>query len=136
MYVDMVLVHGVGPGVERIAANWAERNDDLLNLLPKGIIAFPGSGITDNLVDKAVKLGIPIQRTLPDTQRSVSSGAQRIPHRPLHERHRRCAPPPRRFRQRAAHNCPRRLRRRRRCWRPHRFAAPARLSRPCARGNK
>ena len=84
-YRDMVLVHGGGPGVERIAAKWAERhgvhqvvckpdwnahgraapfrrNDDLLNLLPKGVIAFPGSGITDNLVDKAVKLGIPVQR--------------------------------------------------------------------------
>ena len=84
-YRDMVLVHGGGPGVERIAAQWAERhgvhqvvckpdwnahgraapfrrNDDLLNLLPKGVIAFPGSGITDNLVDKAAKLGIPVQR--------------------------------------------------------------------------
>ncbi len=84
-YADMVLVHGGGPGVERIAAQWAERNDvhqvvckpdwtahgraapfrrndELLNLLPKGVIAFPGSGITDNLVDKAVALGIPVQR--------------------------------------------------------------------------
>ena len=84
-YDDMVLVHGGGPGVERIAAQWAERNgvhqvvckpdwnahgraapfrrnDELLNLLPKGVIAFPGSGITDNLVDKAVALGIPVQR--------------------------------------------------------------------------
>ena len=84
-YPDMVLVHGGGPGVERIAASWAEqhgvhqivckpdwdrhgraapfrRNDDLLNLLPKGLIAFPGSGITDNLVDKARQLGIPVQK--------------------------------------------------------------------------
>ena len=84
-YEDMVLVHGGGPGVERVAAQWAERNavhqvvckpdwnahgraapfrrnDELLNLLPKGVIAFPGSGITDNLVDKAVKLGIPVMR--------------------------------------------------------------------------
>ncbi len=84
-YADLVLVHGGGPGVERIAAQWADRNgvhqvvckpdwnahgraapfrrnDDLLNLLPKGVIAFPGSGITDNLVDKAVALGIPVQR--------------------------------------------------------------------------
>ena len=38
------------------------RNDELLNLLPKGVIAFPGNGITDNLVDKAIKLGIPVQR--------------------------------------------------------------------------
>ena len=84
-YADMVLVHGGGPGVERIAAEWAERNgvhqvvckpdwnahgraapfrrnDALLNLLPKGVIAFPGSGITDNLVDKAKSLGIPVCR--------------------------------------------------------------------------
>ena len=84
-YADMVLVHGGGPGVEKIAASWAERNgvhqivckpdwdrhgraapfrrnDELLNLLPKGVIAFPGSGITENLVDKARTLGIPVQR--------------------------------------------------------------------------
>ena len=84
-YADMILVHGGGPGVEKIAASWAERNgihqivckpdwgrhgraapfrrnDDLLNLLPKGVIAFPGSGITENLVDKARQLGIPVQR--------------------------------------------------------------------------
>ena len=58
------LVHGGGPGVEKVAASWAEargvdqvvcrpdwnahgkaapfrRNDDLLNLMPKGVIAFP-----------------------------------------------------------------------------------------------
>ena len=84
-YPDMLLAHGGGPGVEKIAASWAERNgvhqvvckpdwsahgraapfrrnDELLNLLPKGVLAFPGSGITDNLVDKAVKLGIPVAR--------------------------------------------------------------------------
>ena len=84
-YSDMVLVHGGGPGVEKFAAQWAERNgvhqvvckpdwnahgraapfrrnDELLNLLPKGVIAFPGSGITDNLVDKAKSLGIPVMR--------------------------------------------------------------------------
>ena len=82
---DMVLVHGGGPGVEKIAASWAERNgvhqvvckpdwdrhgraapfrrnEELLNLLPKGVIAFPGSGITENLVDKARSLGIPVCR--------------------------------------------------------------------------
>ena len=84
-YDDMVLVHGGGPGVEKIAAQWAERhgvhqvvckpdwnrhgraapfrrNDELLNLLPKGVIAFPGNGITDNLIDKAASLGIPVQK--------------------------------------------------------------------------
>ena len=82
-YDDLVLVHGGGPGVEKIAAQWAERNgvhqivckpdwqrhgraapfrrnDELLNLLPKGVIAFPGSGITENLVDRARQMGIPV----------------------------------------------------------------------------
>ena len=36
--------------------------DEAVNLLPKGVIAFPGSGITENLVDKARQLGIPVQR--------------------------------------------------------------------------
>ena len=78
-------MHGGAPGVEKLAASWADRNgvhqivckpdwdrhgkaapfrrnDELLNLLPRGVIAFPGSGITDNLVDKAIKLGIRMQR--------------------------------------------------------------------------
>ena len=82
-YADIVLVHGGGPGVEKIAARWAERNgvdqvvckpdwdrhgraapfrrnEELLQLLPKGVIAFPGSGITENLVDRARQLGIPV----------------------------------------------------------------------------
>ena len=82
-YGDMVLLHGGGPGIEKIAAGWAEargvdqavcrpnwsahgkatpfrRNDELLDLLPKGVIAFPGSRITGNLVDKAKQLGIPV----------------------------------------------------------------------------
>ena len=82
---NMVLVHGGGPGVEKVAASWAEargvdqvvcrpdwnahgkaapfrRNDELLNLMPKGLIAFPASasGITHNLIDKARALGIPV----------------------------------------------------------------------------
>ena len=84
-YPDMVLVHGGGPGAEQTAARWAEthhvhqvvckpdwnahgraapfrRNDQLLKLLPKGLVAFPGSGITGNLVDKARQLGIPVHR--------------------------------------------------------------------------
>ena len=84
-YPDMVLVHGGGQGAEKIAARWAEskgvhqvvckpdwnahgraapfrRNDQLLRLLPKGVIGFPGSGISENLLDKAAQLGIPVQR--------------------------------------------------------------------------
>ena len=84
-YADVVLVHGGGPGAEKIAVGWAERNgvhqvvckpdweahgraapfrrnDELLALLPKGVIAFPGSGITDNLIDKARALGIPVKQ--------------------------------------------------------------------------
>ena len=82
-YSDIVIVHGGGPGVDRIAARWAEtngvhqivckpdwqrhgraapfrRNDEMLDLLPKGVIAFPGNGITENLVDRARQLGIPV----------------------------------------------------------------------------
>lgn len=83
---DMVLVHGGSPkGAERIAACWAEkrtvpqlvfkpdwirhakaapfkRNDALLATMPKGLIVFPGSGITENLADKARRLGIPVWR--------------------------------------------------------------------------
>ena len=89
-YADMILVHGGGPGVEKIAAQWADRNgvhqivckpdwdrhgraapfrrnEELLNLLPKGVIAFPGSGITENLVDRARQLGIPVGRVIPSS---------------------------------------------------------------------
>jgi hypothetical protein len=37
-----------------------ERNDQMLNGLPIGVIVFPGSGISANLADKAKKLGIPV----------------------------------------------------------------------------
>ena len=81
---DMVLMHGGSPkGAERIAARWADhrkvpqiafkpdwtrhakaapfkRNDQLLAVLPIGILHFPGTGIQDNLADKARKLGIPV----------------------------------------------------------------------------
>ena len=81
---DMVLLHGGSPkGAERIAACWADnrkvtqiafkpdwtrharaapfkRNDQLLDVMPIGVVVFPGSGISDNLADKARKLGIPL----------------------------------------------------------------------------
>jgi hypothetical protein len=80
----MVLIHGGSPrGAEKIAACWADnrkvtqiafkpdwtregkaapfkRNDRMLDILPIGLVVFPGSGITDNLADKAKKLGIPV----------------------------------------------------------------------------
>jgi len=36
------------------------RNDAMLEVLPIGVVVFPGSGISDNLADKAKKLGIPL----------------------------------------------------------------------------
>jgi hypothetical protein len=83
---DMVLLHGGSPkGAELIAAKWAsnrnvpqiafkpdwtkhakaapfKRNDAMLAVLPIGVLHFPGSGIQDNLADKAKKLGIPVWR--------------------------------------------------------------------------
>lgn len=83
---DMVLMHGKSPkGAEKIAALWAtnrnvpqigfapdwtkhgraapfKRNDAMLEIVPKGVLHFPGNGINDNLADKAKKLGIPVWR--------------------------------------------------------------------------
>jgi hypothetical protein len=39
-----------------------KRNDHILEVLPIGVIVFPGSGIQENLADKARKLGIPVWR--------------------------------------------------------------------------
>ena len=79
---DMVLLHGGGEtGGERIASCWAtdrnvqqiafkpdwakhkraapfKRNDAMLAVLPIGVIIFPGTGIQDNLADKARAMGI------------------------------------------------------------------------------
>lgn len=79
---DMVLIHGKSPkGAELIAAKWAgarkipqigfapdwtrhgksapfKRNDAMLDIVPIGVIVFPGTGIQNNLADKAKKLGI------------------------------------------------------------------------------
>src|SRR3979490_148577 len=81
---DMVLLHGGSPkGAELIASKWAttrkvpqiafkpdwtkhakaapfRRNDAMLELLPIGVMHFPGTGIQDNLADKAKRLGIPV----------------------------------------------------------------------------
>lgn len=81
---DMVLIHGGSPkGAEHIASLWARerkiaqvafkpdfnrfknaapfrRNDQMLEILPIGVIVFPGNGINDNLADKARKMGIPL----------------------------------------------------------------------------
>lgn len=81
---DMVLMHGKSSkGAEKIASLWADhrnvpqigfapdwtkhgraapfkRNDQMLDVLPIGVMLFPGSGIQHNLADKARKLGIPV----------------------------------------------------------------------------
>ncbi|MGO4339363.1 DUF2493 domain-containing protein [Labrys sp. KB_33_2] len=83
---DMVLLHGGSPrGAELIAAKWADnrrikqiafkpdwarhgksapfkRNDAMLETLPIGVLLFPGTGIQENLGDKARKLGIPVMK--------------------------------------------------------------------------
>ncbi|GAA4482187.1 DUF2493 domain-containing protein [Gluconacetobacter asukensis] len=83
---DMVLLHGGSPkGAEFIASRWADhreivqiafkpdwtrhakaapfrRNDAMLDTLPIGVIVFPGTGIQENLADKAKRLGIPVLR--------------------------------------------------------------------------
>ena len=83
-YPDMVLFHGGNPtGGEHIASLWARarkithvpfrpdwerfkkaapfrRNDQMLEVLPKAVVACPGNGINANLVDKARKMGISV----------------------------------------------------------------------------
>lgn len=83
-HCDMVLLHGGSPkGAELIAAKWAtnrkvpqvafkpdwskhaksapfKRNDLMLTMMPIGVIVFPGTGIQDNLADKARRMGIPV----------------------------------------------------------------------------
>lgn len=77
---DMVLLHGNAPGADKIASLWAnarkvsqiafepdwkkdgrscvfKRGDRMLDAEPLYLVAFTGSGITDNLVDKAKKRG-------------------------------------------------------------------------------
>ncbi|WP_394085378.1 DUF2493 domain-containing protein [Xanthobacter sp. VTT E-85241] len=85
-HTDLALLHGGSTkGAEFIASRWADarkvpqvsfkpdwtrhakaapfkRNDELLRALPIGVVVFPGSGITDNLADKAKAMGIPVWR--------------------------------------------------------------------------
>jgi len=39
-----------------------KRNDAMLDVLPVGVLAFPGNGIQEDLADKARKLGIPVMK--------------------------------------------------------------------------
>ncbi|MGQ2933729.1 DUF2493 domain-containing protein [Sphingopyxis sp.] len=83
-HADMVLLHGATPtGAERAAACWADarkvpqvpfqpdwnrdrkaapfkRNERMIDAMPAGLIVFSGTGIQDNLVDKARAFGIPV----------------------------------------------------------------------------
>jgi hypothetical protein len=83
-HADMVLMHGATPtGAERAAACWADargvpqvafrpdwnrhkkaapfkRNERLIEAMPAGLVVFSGTGIQDNLVDKARAFGIPV----------------------------------------------------------------------------
>ena len=83
-HADMVLLHGGSPkGADLIAARWADsrkvpqvafkpdwtkhakaapfkRNDAMLDTMPIGVLVFPGSGIQENLADKARKFGIKV----------------------------------------------------------------------------
>jgi hypothetical protein len=85
-HADMVLLHGGTPtGAELIASRWADhrqvpqivfrpdwtrhgkaapfkRNDAMLGALPVGVLVFAGTGIQENLADKARKLGVPVVR--------------------------------------------------------------------------
>ena len=83
-HADMILLHGATPtGAERAAACWADarkvpqvafrpdwnrdrkaapfkRNERMIDAMPAGLIVFSGTGIQDNLVDKARAFGIPV----------------------------------------------------------------------------
>lgn len=80
---DMVLVHGGdAKGLDRIAASWAERrkipqvtfrldrrlgsragfrrNEQMLSLKPRYVVAFAGNGVLERLVIEAKERGIPV----------------------------------------------------------------------------
>ena len=80
---DMVLVHGGdGKGVDRLAASWAERrkvpqvafgldrrlgqragfrrNEQMLSLNPRCLVAFAGNGVLERLVIQAKEKGVAV----------------------------------------------------------------------------
>ena len=83
-HADMILLHGATPtGAERAAACWADtrgvpqvafrpdwnrhkkaapfkRNERMIDAMPAGLVVFSGTGIQDNIVDKARAFGIPV----------------------------------------------------------------------------
>ena len=69
---DMALAGGVSLKVPQVAfkPDWTKhakaapfkRNDAMLDVLPVGVLVFPGNGIQENLADKAKKLGIPVMK--------------------------------------------------------------------------
>lgn len=85
-HADLVLLNTASPtGADLIASKWAgtrkvtevtfkpdwqrhkraapfKRNDTLLDMMPTGVVLFPGSGVQDNLADKARAIGIPVWR--------------------------------------------------------------------------
>ena len=88
---DMVLLHGGSQkGCDHIAALWAnargipqiafrpdfkthnraapfKRNDDMLATKPRGVVIFPGNGITENIAQKAELQRVKVWRPLGDT---------------------------------------------------------------------
>lgn len=89
---DLYLVHGGdGKGADRLAASWAERrdiqqltfaldrrlgaragfrrNEQMLSLAPRYVVAFPGNGVTERLVIEAKKQRI----TIVDRRRLLGS---------------------------------------------------------------
>lgn len=80
------MLHGGTPkGAELIASRWADhrqvpqvafrpvwarhakvapfrRNDAMIERMPIGVLVFPGTGIQEDLADKARRLGIPVMR--------------------------------------------------------------------------
>ncbi|ULR42228.1 hypothetical protein [Rhizobium sp. K102] len=52
--------------VAQVSSLASRRNDDMLSVMPAGVVIFPGSGITGNLADKARRLGISVWQAAGD----------------------------------------------------------------------